>query len=1354
MVTVLAKGIYSTVKFVKEIIDLQKKMEYTNEIINIKKPRVYIEIWALQGGFDISQQHERTDKPASIGRNEMVLKAKMSGHLGIFESDVMKIANSPLTKTLSGKKKMKSVKKTIAKIVKTSQDRRFNFIRPIGVQIEHASIYGKKAEISFSDPDGLLNSVLNTGDLIYIYTYNEGDQRKFRDIRTIKGKGKAELLKVFYPELDTTYFKQFKFEKSEDKAPGFDLNDDRFVSTITTFSLDFSGVITTHRQDISSSQQCRLEAVDGLKIFQHINVSTKLQRMIKTSMKDDIEEDHRTTNNWVINDFTLLLIKAMYFCLATKNDREWFEFLYVGRLDEVYDGKFQNRFTRSSFKAHYDSVVQIVEVVGNNVHGNKRGNRVAVSHIFIAHPYVWIKALMIYINEMGNLISNFKINVVIPIEYEEIFDGYLSSIIQNLSFQKSNDDVSDHTTDDKISHSKAKKLLKENYRHIPLPDLLLGATFYNNNEDIDSDKDKAKPHVDWGAIFEQNEKSYADRFDLSHYNKMIKFLAFVYTSNSGFSDTLEYTPVIANQLQLHINPVNFDYNGIITICENFLVRENRSYDKGILYRQQRHFLNLIQRFSSNFVDLIMTNPISIRSSKFNAKNTMYSEKTGKSNVDPTSSIPIPQLLQYAFGWFNPEPFYHFPFEIDNDEKDRDKKDSNYMYDISQSTWVQSDFYIRTGFKNAAVYLIFFPVMTSTYTNRYKVDLSKRKNITYIKYIPLSEVLEVDLTTMTTNNNFLIITADKSDGFDFYNEGEEGLYNSYYNDLIYFDKKNRKGVDDFWGSDKNINKNIKLQLFQENLIRKNEINYRRRMEQFLYNHAPRNERMRQPFGFGDWLGVDTRDVDEAVDSKQDSVPMDRVVFDESDEITYAQMKATKVSRVDPDRWDLFNWSDVEFNDNDFKALDDSKEPKHNSETPPFNIILTHTDDNQNKEIIIPTVFGGIPKSLSTADLVKYIDSKFANIPDDIYDQIRTITRFEFNHDPLTYAGKDIDRGQSVSLGVLRKQMISVMKTTRKIMPTLPYDVILLPYKIPDEIWDYFGGDRFGGLVINMIDNPLYKAVKRIIRGIHLKGDEISDIVGNEKVLNTYVSESGYEVTVKVRLIKENMYAGKLPHLSDDIVAFAKKFSYLDHINRVNNIMQTLASIDIFMKVVLSRASIGGKIYLKNWGRRKIRVGQEIGLIDDRLRVPLDAFPSDNMTLGEKGLLITKKTMYSAIREVKGSIKALLDLQDKIRRFIEIQDKITHHEPLRSSDDYIFASSIKSQDLRSSQFFVWKTVTYIGQSSSSAGSTSGYTQKVYMSDMSVFWNNKFEEDDFVSRMAEELIGRGFPLIEPSVFEENQD
>ena len=73
----------------------------------MRKPRVYIEIWTLESGFDI--QGDISTNVASgaaflNSKNEMTLKAKMTGHAGIFESDLLDMDSNPLEDIITGKR--------------------------------------------------------------------------------------------------------------------------------------------------------------------------------------------------------------------------------------------------------------------------------------------------------------------------------------------------------------------------------------------------------------------------------------------------------------------------------------------------------------------------------------------------------------------------------------------------------------------------------------------------------------------------------------------------------------------------------------------------------------------------------------------------------------------------------------------------------------------------------------------------------------------------------------------------------------------------------------------------------------------------------------------------------------------------------------------------------------------------------------------------------------------------------------------------------------------------------------------------------------------------------------------------
>jgi len=74
-------------------------------------------------------------------------------------------------------------------------------------------------------------------------------------------------------------------------------------------------------------------------------------------------------------------------------------------------------------------------------------------------------------------------------------------------------------------------------------------------------------------------------------------------------------------------------------------------------------------------------------------------------------------------------------------------------------------------------------------------------------------------------------------------------------------------------------------------------------------------------------------------------------------------------------------------------------------------------------------------------------------------------------------------------------------------------------------------------------------------------------------------------------------------------------------------------------------------------------------------------------------------------------------------------------IEPTSDYSTGSQkvqIVPESIRDRDFFVWKKVLYIGN----AGSTSGFTQKLLLTDNPLNWNMKFEEENITTRIAQTL------------------
>jgi hypothetical protein len=68
-----------------------------------------------------------------------------------------------------------------------------------------------------------------------------------------------------------------------------------------------------------------------------------------------------------------------------------------------------------------------------------------------------------------------------------------------------------------------------------------------------------------------------------------------------------------------------------------------------------------------------------------------------------------------------------------------------------------------------------------------------------------------------------------------------------------------------------------------------------------------------------------------------------------------------------------------------------------------------------------------------------------------------------------------------------------------------------------------------------------------------------------------------------------------------------------------------------------------------------------------------------------------------------------------------------------------------------WFVWKTVTYMGDASGGGGGTSGYTQKIYLARDGVAFLGHFQEEDFITKLASSLSESGYQVIVPEVFKD---
>ena len=118
-------------------------------------------------------------------------------------------------------------------------------ITGLGVQIDHASVYGKRMELSFSEYKNTVWKLIDTGDFILVRTYLKRDE---------------ELLEYTLDEI------------IDGKA--FENNEKGKMANI--MNVDFAGVIINKEKNVGSTEQYRIEATDIIRMLQQINVSTAI----------------------------------------------------------------------------------------------------------------------------------------------------------------------------------------------------------------------------------------------------------------------------------------------------------------------------------------------------------------------------------------------------------------------------------------------------------------------------------------------------------------------------------------------------------------------------------------------------------------------------------------------------------------------------------------------------------------------------------------------------------------------------------------------------------------------------------------------------------------------------------------------------------------------------------------------------------------------------------------------------------------------------------------------------------------------------------------------------------------------
>ncbi len=249
------------------------------------------------------------------------------------------------------------------------------------------------------------------------------------------------------------------------------------------------------------------------------------------------------------------------------------------------------------------------------------------------------------------------------------------------------------------------------------------------------------------------------------------------------------------------------------------------------------------------------------------------------------------------------------------------------------------------------------------------------------------------------------------------------------------------------------------------------------------------------------------------------------------------------------------------------------------------------------------------------------------------------------------------------------------------------------------------DEIFNELLNMFKYPIIISSKKALKGrYNMENDKFIYLGGTTVKLNFSVEMMSYDDLKKeFKKFKKAM-----------IYDFNKIFRKLDFTFKI------LYAYDTFIKSVLRKNYVNGNVYIPNKGGDKFRVGEAVKLYD--FRKLSTSYLSHNLFNDFLSLNFEGK-----IELAKKTMELLLDKLDS-DGFEYDHDRLVFNK----------SETLQLGEIVKSNYYVWKVVTYIGDSTGGGGGTTGFTQKIYLSKDSVAFVGNYEEEDFISKLVIRLFG----------------
>ena len=1105
-------------------------------------------------------------------------------------------------------------------------------IAVLGFQVETASIYGRKMELSILEYKDLIWNSISTGDFIMVRTYLEGDEDDYI----------------------------FEFDNYIDGT----MREKDILGAIE--ELDFSGIITTKSKSVASSEQFRVEAIDLVKVLQQLNISIGRSEITET----DSEGKTEGSGFWK-NDLGSLLVESYFSALGDADDSE------IGDLDSKSD--LQNPDKKYLFGQPKDFAVDNIntntrqmfkQIYSVRLDNNSRGKR-----------------FVIYLNFMTPIVA---IKLIVNHILDDI--GFTNFVSVDFS-----DSISDYFII-------AGELLKE---HKDLPLINFTTYFYDQEITLDLKLNRFQ------LLFDVSNKLMFYNFnDVMLFEGLESGQIFKLLQKKAFFVHDDVT-------RIHKNIDNIDLNMGLYNVETNVRHGFKEHNSGA---NERIFESLSNFRYNNFFDTISESRVAIRSSK-------VARDAGGAYQ---SAVPVSQLIYYAYSLYNNTPVFNDVFK-DNFENNNIKEfDShNYLHSISQVTWFTSIF-VRTDQSDKDFRFVIYPICTPfKYQNSPKHG--KRGQGIYYNN---TDALEMEFQQLELNSRILFISDEERVNVRDGDVGEYIILKANVND-----DRDKTRIDIFGDQNLDISNYARdkyniLKVFSRETLYDSKTNqeYIEKFQPHVLRTFMGSDSKRHLILGGDLYPATVKTMithrgDEAKNEGQrillgSFVPYNMIKWDDDDDGKMDIELNRNLNPISFARGKLKNG--IERDITGYSFLIDGAGTDSDFEVLPYKMVYTLDREDEgagttaeivSKQYETNFVITGVKSYIELDRLKDGLQFLFNKnlIPDDIRNNIR-FNISPFNVETFDYAPRRREYSIADMIRYINDILDQIIKDNNN-KNRLPYEIWIQP-----DLGDVYANMK--AFYINTFETnaimPNTNQPKNVERCITLLR----------------------QITERPLLFTEDWSNKKIDLQSDKLWGETFSPEFMDtnddtpsHLNfkkmhrGIQEILKWIYAFEVFVQDVLRRTYENGSLYLANEGYQKKEIGEYIKLIDNR----------------ERFHIIDDPTALTDLKKVISHVKALKftpDINERTESRNEAQEK------LFSNDQRAIYYSASNPAIATKPFawFIWKTITYMGDSSGGGGGTSGYTQKVYLTRDGVNFTGFYDEKDFISALASQLNDRGYDIIVP--------